>query len=924
MMMLKEKMGVRAVRLALGLAAGFAMTQTFAQDAPIQRVEVTGSAIKRINVEGALPIQTLSQEAIAKTGATSVAELIQTLPAMQGFTIGAVAAGTNSGGRVSASIHDIGEAYTLVLLNGRRLAPQGSGSAVNLQAIPMSAVERVEILTDGASALYGSDAIAGVINFVLKKNQQGGDIEANYSQPTAGKAGGSRYVAATYGWGDLDTDGWNVLASYRRDEQDQIKATDRDFANTGYRRFSHNGTDYIYDNTSTTSIPSTVAVDFNNGTTANPIRPEMKGISFTPYLLENRNCPSLTVISTKNDAFSNNCTFDSVQTIEIVPENKRDSFFVKGTKKIGDSWEAFADVAYSRFDLTARIAPNTAPFAISPTSAQFAQYVAPYLSVEQAARLKSATGNFRTYNWGTRDSQTITESKHAVVGVDGEVAGWNVNSALTWSENSIDERYVGGYMRNAEYRALLNSGAFNPFDPIGPVSETLQKQIDASIYHGSIREASTTLKAFDVRGSRELFTLGGGKAQLGIGADYREYAYEQTASNDAKTGVLYNFNAPAQYDMTRDNVGAFAELLAPITKELELTAALRYDSISAIDEALLGRTFGEDQSKTTYKVSFRYQPSQMFLFRGSYGTGFKAPSMTDIASPTVNAGFTAQSWACPIADANLCRGGTTQYNVLTAGNEALRPETSKQFTVGMRFEPSPRFSAGLDLWDVKIKDAVSSVSEQQAWANPEQFRELFQTYTEPSSGRTYWAFLRSSVNIGQTHNRGIDWDITTRQRFGFGNWTTTLNGTYMLKSDYTRPGTDDQWTNSLNYFGINNAVTFRHVVRLSTSLDMGKLSNSLIVNYRNGYTDAAATVYNVNTGLNVTGFRLEVPSFTTFDWQGRYAFTEAFTLRAGMKNIFDRKPPLSLRASSGHQVGFDPRYADPLGRQLYVTGNYKF
>jgi iron complex outermembrane receptor protein len=922
-MMLKEKIGARAVRLAFGLAAGLAMTQAVAQDAPIQRVEVTGSAIKRINVEGALPIQTLSQEAIAKTGATSVAELVQTLPAMQGFTIGAIAAGTNSGGRVSASIHGIGEEYTLVLLNGRRLAPQGSGSAVNLQAIPMSAVERVEILTDGASALYGSDAIAGVINFVLKKNQQGGDIEANYSQPTAGQPGNSRYVAATYGWGDLDTDGWNVLASYRRDEQDQIKATDRDFANTGYRRFAYNGANYVYDNTSTASVPANVTVAFNNPTGV----PRLDSLGFSPYLLANGACPTggLNFNSINNNGTTaRNCTFDSVQTIEIVPENKRDSFFVKGTKKLGENFEAFADVAFSRFDLTARIAPNTAPFTVANGSAQFNQYVAPYLNPTQLARVSSVSGNYRAYDWGTRDSQTITESKHAVAGIEGEIAGWSVNSALTWSENSIDERYVGGYMRNAEFSAMLRNGAFNPFAPIGTVSPELQRQIDASIYNGSIREASTTLKAFDVRGSRELFSLGGGKAQLGIGADYREYSYEQTASNDAKTGVIYNFNAPAEYDMKRDNAGAFAELLAPITKELELTAAVRYDSISAIDDSRQGRKFGEDQSKTTYKVSFRYQPSQMFLFRGSYGTGFKAPSMLDIASPTVNAGFTASSWGCPIQDPTLCRPGTTQYNVLSAGNENLRPETSKQFTVGMRFEPSPRFSAGLDLWDVKMKDAVSSVSEQQAWADPATFRELFQTYTEPSTGRTYWAFLRSSVNIGQTHNRGIDWDLTSRQRFSFGNLTTTLNGTYMLKSDYTRPGTSDQWTNSMNYFGINNAVTFRHVVRLSTSLDTGKLSNSLIVNYRNGYTDAAATVRNLDTGLNVTGFRLEVPSFTTFDWQGRYAFTEAFTLRAGMKNIFDRQPPLSLRASSGHQVGFDPRYADPLGRQLYVTGNYKF
>ncbi len=915
--MFKEKMGVRSVRLAFGLAAGLVVTQAMAQEAPVQRVEVTGSAIKRINVEGALPIQTLSQETIAKTGATSVAELIQTLPAMQGFTIAATAAGTDSGGRVSASIHDIGEAYTLVLLNGRRLAPQGSGSAVNLQAIPMSAVERVEILTDGASALYGSDAIAGVINFVLKKNQQGGEIEANYSQPTAGQAGGSRYIAATYGWGDLDTDGWNVLASYRRDEQDQIKATDRDFANTGYRRFSRNGSNYVYDNTSPSSVPANVNVAFRNpeGVTALP------ATSFSPYLLANGNCPSpLTVQSTTGM----NCNFDSVQTIEIVPENKRDSFFVKGTKRLGENWEAFTDIAYSRFDLTARIAPNPAPFSIAAGSQQFNQYVAPYLSAEQLGRVDSVQAQYRAYDFGTRDSRTITESKHAVAGVEGDIAGWSVNSALTWSENSIDERYVGGYLRNNEFRSLLNSGAINPFAPVGPVSAETQRLIDGAVYNGNVRKASTTLKAADVRGSREIFAMGGGAAQLAVGADYREYSYEQSPSDDAVNGVLYNYNAPATYDMKRDNVGAFAELLMPVTKQLELSAALRYDSISAIDDAIRGGKIGEDASKTTYKVSARFQPSPVWLFRGSYGTGFKAPDMLDIASPEVNAGFTASSWGCPIADASLCRPGITQYNVRSRGNENLRPETSKQFTIGMRFEPSPRFSAGLDLWDVKIKDAVSYVSEQQAWANPDTFRELFTTYTEPATGKTYWAFIESPLNIGQAHNRGIDWDLTGRQRFDFGTLTATLNGTYMLKADYSDPANSALMTNSLNRFGDNNAVTFRHIVRLSTTLDTGKLSNTVNVNYRNGYIDAAADVRNLSTGLIEEDFRLDVPSFLTVDWQSRYAFTENFTLRAGLKNAFNRKPPLSLRASSGHQVGFDPRYADPLGRQLYITGNYKF
>ncbi|HEY0586453.1 MAG TPA: TonB-dependent receptor plug domain-containing protein, partial [Pseudoduganella sp.] len=180
-MAFQEKIGARSVRLAMSALALVAAGQAAAQEAPMQRVEITGSAIKRIAVEGALPVQRLSAETIKKTGANTVAELIQALPAMQGFSIEATAAGSNSGGRVSASIHDLGEEYTLVLLNGRRVAPQGSGSAVNLNAIPMSAVERVEILTDGASALYGSDAIAGVINFILKSSVKTTTLEATMS-----------------------------------------------------------------------------------------------------------------------------------------------------------------------------------------------------------------------------------------------------------------------------------------------------------------------------------------------------------------------------------------------------------------------------------------------------------------------------------------------------------------------------------------------------------------------------------------------------------------------------------------------------------------------------------------------------------------------------------------------------------------------
>lgn len=916
-MNLQEKIGARHVRMALAVLAGSALFAGAAgAQEQIQKVEITGSAIKRINVEGALPVQRLTQEQIAKTGATTVADLIQALPSMQGFTIAAIAAGTNSGGRVSASIHDIGEDYTLVLLNGRRIAPQGSGSSINLNAIPMSAVERVEVLTDGASALYGSDAIAGVINFILKKNMQGGNIEASYGQPGQSGAGRNSNVSATYGFGDLEENRYNVLLSYRHDEQTQVKALDRDFAKTSYVPFSYNGNNYVYDRTSPAAIPANVSVTFNG--TAKPI-------GFNPYEKKNGSCAPMNQLALSNTDLVQNCGFDFVQTIEIVPESKRDSFFGKATVKATDNVNVFVEAAYSRLDLTARIAPNTASVSIAKNSPLYNTYVKPYMTAAQDAAVKTVSASYRTYDFGTRDSETITDSKNFVIGAEGEMGAWSWGTGLTWSQNSIDERYVGGYVKNAEFRDMLAKNQFDPFLGVGAQTDATKQLISNAVFHGSIREASTTLKGVDLRASRELFKVPGGMAAIAMGGDYRNYHYKQTPN--ATGSDIFGFSASPAYDMERNNYGAFAELVAPVVKTVELSAAARYDTFEAVKNALANREIGKEASSSTYKVSLRWQPSQSFLMRGSYGTGFKAPSMLDIGQPLVTAGFTSKSWDCPknleAENADYCQVGKRQYNVLSGGNENLKPEKSKQYTVGFRFEPTSSFSVQADLWDVKIRDAVSSVSEEQIFGDPVKFRDLFTTFVDPGDGTTRWAKKTLSVNIGRTHNQGIDWETTYRHRFGIGNLTTTLNGTYLLKSDYTRPGTDNDWVNSMNYFGINNNVSFRHIARLTSTLETGAFSNTLTANYRNGYTDAEATNRNLATKQLET-FRLEVPSHLTFDWQGKWNITKAAMLRAGIKNIADRNPPFSLRASSGHQVGFDPRYADPMGRTFYLTGSYNF
>lgn len=898
-----------------------------AQNAQLERIEITGSSIKRIAGEGALPVQVITAAEIQRSGAVSVADVIQKLPAMQGFQIADIAAGSNSGGIVTASIHDIGASYTLVLLNGRRIAPTGSGSTVNLNSIPMSAIERIEVLTDGASALYGSDAIAGVVNFVLKKNAQGGTIEARVNVPTEGK-GESGNVSLSYGIGDLYKDRFNVLMSFRHDEQTKLKATDREFSKTAYLPFEFNGKQYIYDRTSTSAVPANATVTFKRlpGETST-----LASYAFNPYLKKTGNCAPMNYYSLNNTipAGSNAtagtamCAFDFGATVEVFPENKRDSLFLTGQFKATDNITLYSDFAYSRFDLTARIAANPVPVAIPVSSAYYQNSVLPYLTAAQAAHVNTVTANYRAQDFGTRDSQTITDAKHFVIGAEGEFGAWSTNVGFTWSENALDEKYVGGYFRDKEFRAMLASSAFDPFQLSGQQPAAVQQQMAASIFNGSVRTATTTLTGADVRASRELFSLPAGAVSLGLGGDVRNYKYKQTPSAAALAGEIYNYAPYTAYDLERDTAGAFAEVLVPVVKGLELTGALRYDTTKAVKDAITNKTVGSDMSSSTYKLSARYQVSPLVLLRGSYGTGFKAPSMLDIAQPLVPAGVTAAAYDCPFVGTNECKPGKQQYSVLSGGNANLKPEKSKNMTFGLRFEPNDSFGIGADYWKVEITDAVSGVSANQAFAEPAKYASLFTTYKTPAEPQLYWTFISASTNIGKAINSGVDWDIITRHKLDIGRLTLGIAGTYLIQSSYTRPGTSDDFTDSMGKYGENAAVSFRNIFRATATLDTGKFSNTLTFNYRSGYQDINQTVRDVATKLN-TKVSLLVPEYMTLDWQGVYNHNKAMELRVGVKNLLNEAPNLTLRDSSGHQVGYDPRYNDPLMRTVYVSGSYKF
>ncbi|MYN17954.1 TonB-dependent receptor [Rugamonas sp. FT107W] len=955
--MMVETVLSRSVRLlcagglALGMHAAFAQTS---DNENVARVEITGSSIKRIAKEGSLPVQTLTRADIEQSGANNVADLVAQLPSMQGFITSSTSVNGGGGGVQTASIHAIGTQYTLVLLNGRRMAPYGTGSAVNLASIPLSAVERVEILTDGASTLYGSDAIAGVVNFILKKNQRDLTIEGTVNAPE--KSGGkSTNISISKGFGDLETDGYNVLLAYSHDEQKELNASQRDFAKSGVHKFTKDGKQYATWQTSINSTPANVEV-----VTADD------DVVLNTDLLNKGSC-------TQPHTFSRSgaCRFDYASTVQLLPELKRDSIFASATKRLGQDTTVFTEVVLSKFTNTARYAPAAQPltvFSTDPVSGvktinnsyigAYNKSVVPLLPGQKINPndVTDALWYYRGADAGGRTDEYRTDAAHFVLGIDSSYAGWDVGGAFTHSQNKQTDRALAGYMSGDKFEELVRTGAYNPFESTSGAAALLAP----AVLRQELDVTKSKIDVVSAHASREVFNLPGGAAALGVGADFTKQTYQDTPSkiamgpgpgNPGWTDVEIGGGTGSQaLDASRNNWGSFAELLMPIAKNLEATTAVRYDSYAAVDKknvsydttgkASPSGKVGEDVAKATYKLAVRYTPTQALLLRGSYGTGFKAPTMNNIADPLKNAG-SSNNFPCPVKSpdprAVYCRPGASEYGLLDSGNPAsgagaLKAEESKQATLGFRLEPSTMISFGLDMWDVKLKNQIRTFSQDQLFTNPVLANQWITVYADPIQKSNVLVAVRAPMNLASSHFRGLDWDTTFRSATPIGKASVNWTGTYMLKAEQDVPGVGTE--KSIGRFDSYDDVVFRVISKVVFSLKTSdKMTNSLTLNYRSGYhdkifsaADAAVRVVNADGSIGGTAaMERDVKSYTTLDYQIKANYIKNLTLTAGIKNLLDQDPPFSVRNSGGgNQVGYDGRYADPLGRTFYLTAAYKF
>jgi len=873
-----------------------------------------------------LPVQVIKREAIERSGYTSTVDLVKNLPAVMGSTGESATVGLETYGFAGVSIHGIGEGRTLVLLNGRRLARfggqflTGDQDAIDLNSLPISAIERIEILTDGASALYGSDAIGGVINFITRRGSAQGSATAGVSLPRGGAR--ESHVSVSKGFGDYDADGYNVMLSASADRRTQLAATKRKFARSGEIYFTEGGQRYRYLAASTFSIPANVL--------------DADGNPISPYLAAHGNCPSGQFVL---DA---GCAYDFVRDLEIYPDRQRQSLVTSFDRRLDGGAKLFGDLVYSRSRSRGTLSYNSTEFAIAPSSPYFGQAVAAggYNNTDPAMGDLGVLADYRLTDLGRRVTDDRAEAVHAVLGVEGQIGRWDLNLAYTHSQSLVRGSLDSGYALNSRVLAALNT-VVDPFALPGQQSAAGRQALADARYTGYWNGGKSTLDGIELRGSTELSSLAGGPMQLGAGGTFFHERYQSRPSALARgVGGEVRFGdnaAEVPSSGARNVIGVYAELLAPVTKTVELTLGLRHDHYS---------DFGDT---TNAKLSARWQPAPGVLFRGSVGSGYKAPSVLQVKASRQLFGVSSIYVDCEALDRNGvklddiaaslgpnvdCPNGK-QMDVIAQGNRKLKPERSTQVSLGLRIEPAPSFSFGADYWMVGLYNAIGQVDPSVIIDDLNAHRSSFTTVDSATSNRKLLAFFTPNLNQGKAFKSGIDFDVAGRANLaGVAHLTSQLTATWMLRDRY-QVVAGGPYSSSLGRFGDDGRVTFRWQARWVHTLVVGSTVHTLALNYKSGYRDpdiaASAYINKVNAdgsiGDAVDSMTRRVSDHLTADWQTHWRVLPQLDLNVGVINVFNTAPPLSLGVGGlkqGFQVGYDDRYYDPRGRTVYANLTYRF
>lgn len=883
---------------AITIAVMGLMQQASAQEP--MRVEVTGSSIKRLASEASLPITSVSGEEFEKRGMTTLADLMMALPQSNSL------APSNAGSGTNINLRGLGVNRTLVLLNGRRLANEAIADGyANLDVIPMSAIARVEILNDGASSIYGSDAIGGVVNFITKRDFKGATITGQILDPQREGGGDEKRISATVGAGDLQKDGWNVYATIDGLRRSRLAASDRAEL-TSNELLSSIG-----------RAPSLASGGF--ASPANFTIPSNKSFAAAnPYYSSGCLAPY------SIQGGKNTCVIDNRNYNTAIYGREQLTFFAKATKKFSDDHIFSVDYSRGQGQIfgtkipTTSLAANGVTALLPSTSKWYpgGSGGVPAVAGTNGAPLLVTWSVADAGMYITKDEQVNQRLNFSDEGVIG---GWDYKAGLVIGISDRVAFLDSGALDGPKLLSGISTGVLNPF---GLQDATGKAYLDSISLNGQkLRVSQSTFTGVELTLSKPIMTLSAGSVGLALGADFHRDTTEDVKT-DVGLAATYAASTPSRGQGSRNVAALFAELEIPVTKALNVNLALRDDHFSDFGNTL------------NPKASFRYQPNSMIMFRGSANTGFRAPTLFDRYGYRLPGATTTTSSAwddplqCPSATPAIANTGkplpglvaATVCNVKlpkqTGSNAELVPETSVGGTLGMVIEPMKNLTMSFDYWRVTMDDMLANLPEQAYFLNPSKYAAYF---VRDETGKLLY-IKNTTMNLGGQKAAGID--VATNYTFpksDLGTFKVQLNGTYLTQFD-NQLEKGGEWASNIGRFGLASngttsslpIITFRWKHNLALSWSNGNWTSQLTQNYNTGYHDQ---------NLVAAQYHRDIEQYTVYNFTMSYKGFKNFNIVFGVNNLFDVNPPVTNH--SGYN-GYLSSAASPLGRAFNTRVTYTF
>ncbi len=929
-------------------------------------IVVTGSRIKRDPNNSALPLQIITTQELQRNGISNPEQLLSFLTtngsaadnlASNSDVVSGQQRGNN--GASFANLRGQGSGATLILLNGRRVAAHGlQGSAVDVNQIPFAAIERVEVLKEGASAIYGTDAIGGVINFILRKDYQGLGVQGFADVTSRGDHTIYR-TSAIAGYGDLAEQGFNIMGAVSYSTIPELRGNQRDFVDTFQ---TNRGLSPDTRGTPFATIFPLAGTFFPNAAST-PLAPgsatqRLSGGINILDLPGGEGCDAIDgqgpydelLWTTPSAAFA--CAWDTGRAAVLQQPLKTLTWLARGVARFGEheiSLEATGSdaTAAKRFS-NVQITPNTStqnyayPVGAPGYDLVYSRLIQAF--PELAARAPAPFAyRWRCIECGRREITTETKTARYALGVDGPLfGGWDYRTGISYAQSQSESELGSGYY----YRGTLSSGADDPNAPLAPgatrrglIGLLNSGLINPFLLPGQSQSSAAlaALEAVSAEGvilyggkysvtqidgsiAGTLFNLPAGAVKAAIGLDYRKekYAFNGDVREAAERPVI--IAAPFDDGNALDGVSrtikaAYAEVLIPILDTLEVTLAARID-----DYGSFGRT-------TNPLVNFKFRPIRSLMFRGNYNTAFRVPAFNQLFNGQSEALFTGADIAdpatCPGAVPSAapgCASLARSIDIISGGNPDLEPETAKMYSLGVVFQPARHFSASIDYFNINRKDTIQILSRRQLVDNFERFPDRF---IRDSAG-TLTDIDQRWLNTGGSKTAGFEIALRGGLEAGNGRFIAGLDGTYLTKkAEQVVDGAPFENRRGVFSFSGDLGLKWKHNAFIGYTDDNWNLSLTQI--FRNGYENQQLPGV-ANGTVNPPDVVERVSNYVIYNASVSRSINRRMTLTLGVKNIFDKDPPfaISYDSDTGGGSSWEPRVADPRGRSFTVNADVKF